>query len=489
MEIQKNEKMNSEDEENIENDYEYKEVRVDSIVALDWLPRQPRLVSPADHELKESIDARGLLNPLTVRGIGAGKYELLAGTRRFAAVKSSNVDTVWVHIKKDKSEYQCRADCSAENQHRKDIPEAERDINYAKMFHAGLREGEISSMSDMLRDVSFDIGTLRKYIRCGEERLKYKKNDVIMNASTSMLHGTRKLKDVPGVRNKLLEMGQNNMVPISAKDLTEICKHIDVCKDSGMSEKMISKMIDRCVDTVDFDNNNKKNDNVKVNGNNSEINGSVDVNNSVNKTNLSFNIDEFEKISSVMAVSFPDVREFIVSNKIDLDVATEINRFETIEARRQLVEEKLKLEKLKKGSQETFDNEWTENIKIRAQQFEEVKNNGKTILKTKFDIDKQQKLDLAKNADTRHDEDYFHKYRSLQDRLNRVILSYHPKNIKTDRGKETIGKMIREMYEILRLVLIEIGEIKGGSEGKTQDSDENNFNHHFINIDARIIEE
>lgn len=93
MEIEKNEK----NEENME----YKEVKIDSIVIPEWLPRKPELASHDDYALKESIDTMGLLNPLTVRDIGAGKYELLAGTRRYAAIKASNADTVRVHIMKD----------------------------------------------------------------------------------------------------------------------------------------------------------------------------------------------------------------------------------------------------------------------------------------------------------------------------------------------------------------------------------------------------
>ena len=52
-------------------------------------PAQPRQVFSDDalDELAASIQAHGLLSPLIVRRIGAGKYELVAGERRYRALK------------------------------------------------------------------------------------------------------------------------------------------------------------------------------------------------------------------------------------------------------------------------------------------------------------------------------------------------------------------------------------------------------------------
>ena len=45
-------------------------------------------------ELRESIAQHGILQPVTVRDIGAGKYELIAGERRLRAAKMAGLTTV-----------------------------------------------------------------------------------------------------------------------------------------------------------------------------------------------------------------------------------------------------------------------------------------------------------------------------------------------------------------------------------------------------------
>ncbi len=75
-----------------------REVRLDTIVAN---PRQPRThFSPeALAELAESIRIHGILQPLVVRALGAGKYELIAGERRFRAAQLAGLAVVPVTVR------------------------------------------------------------------------------------------------------------------------------------------------------------------------------------------------------------------------------------------------------------------------------------------------------------------------------------------------------------------------------------------------------
>src|SRR6476469_7540751 len=62
-----------------------KEIRLADITPNRFQPR--RTFTEAElAELEASIRANGLLQPIVVRGIGAGKWELVAGERRFRAV-------------------------------------------------------------------------------------------------------------------------------------------------------------------------------------------------------------------------------------------------------------------------------------------------------------------------------------------------------------------------------------------------------------------
>lgn len=471
---------------------EYREVHKSNIVVPEWLPREPKIISDADKDLRDSIGGSGLLNPLTVRDIGDGKFELLAGSRRFAAIPDT--DTVWIHIKDNKSDYEARITCAIENYHRKDIDQIVRDDFYYQTYQKGIKECKLNNINDMANNISIPVNTLRGYIKAGEERAKNKNNDAINSASTSSLNKTRVLKNIPKVRNRLLEMEQQKV--IQPKNITEMTKRIEACTKKGMTEKMITKMMDMA---MSIDQTSVSNTSVPIDNNINNINNTCDANgaNNVNCTNnddndeekntkiVTFNMDKFENISTVMALSHPDVREYIVSKKIDIKDAVEINRFETVEARRQLVEEKVKIDNWKKKSQETYDKEWEQNVDTRKQQVQDIKNNGDTKLKTKFDIDLQQKLILANSADDRHDEEFFRRYRNLQDQLNRTILYYHPKKVKTEKGKEAVNGIVTAMYEILRLVLIEIGEIKTGTVNDRGDG----FGQHFVDIEAKVTEE
>src|SRR5215217_7439215 len=70
-----------------------REIPVDLI---DPNPRQPR--SSFDEtkmaELADSIRARGLLQPIVVRPLAGGRYELVAGERRLRAARMAELETV-----------------------------------------------------------------------------------------------------------------------------------------------------------------------------------------------------------------------------------------------------------------------------------------------------------------------------------------------------------------------------------------------------------
>jgi ParB family chromosome partitioning protein len=62
------------------------DVKIDAITPN---PRQPRwkidLEDPELAELASSIELHGIIQPVLVRKLGGGKYELIAGERRFRA--------------------------------------------------------------------------------------------------------------------------------------------------------------------------------------------------------------------------------------------------------------------------------------------------------------------------------------------------------------------------------------------------------------------
>jgi ParB family chromosome partitioning protein len=71
-------------------------VRVIPVANIEPNPQQPRMVFDADalHELAASIREHGVLQPILVRPLGANRYQLVAGERRWRASKEAGLDTI-----------------------------------------------------------------------------------------------------------------------------------------------------------------------------------------------------------------------------------------------------------------------------------------------------------------------------------------------------------------------------------------------------------
>ena len=69
-------------------------------------PNQPRTVfdEEALQELASSIKAIGIVQPITVREVEDGKYEIVAGERRFRASKMAGLETIPAYIRKVEEE-------------------------------------------------------------------------------------------------------------------------------------------------------------------------------------------------------------------------------------------------------------------------------------------------------------------------------------------------------------------------------------------------
>jgi len=99
-----------------------------SLLLTDMMPGayQPRtrMDEGALYELAESIKAQGIMQPILVRRVGqganAGKYEIIAGERRFRAAKLAGLDSVPVLVR-DVSDESAAAMSLIENIQREDL--------------------------------------------------------------------------------------------------------------------------------------------------------------------------------------------------------------------------------------------------------------------------------------------------------------------------------------------------------------------------------
>jgi ParB family chromosome partitioning protein len=98
-------------------------LRLDELVAGQYQPRI-HMDEGALYELAESIKAQGIMSPILVRqlkqGQAAGKYEIIAGERRFRAAKLAGLDSVPVLVR-DVPDEAAAAMALIENMQREDL--------------------------------------------------------------------------------------------------------------------------------------------------------------------------------------------------------------------------------------------------------------------------------------------------------------------------------------------------------------------------------
>ena len=124
-------------------------------------PNQPRTSfdEEALQELAASIKAVGIVTPITVREVEEGKYEIVAGERRFRASKLAGLETIPAYIRKMGEEGVLEA-ALIENIQREDLNAIEIAISYQRLLD------ECNLTQDALSDrVGKKRATITNYLR------------------------------------------------------------------------------------------------------------------------------------------------------------------------------------------------------------------------------------------------------------------------------------------------------------------------------------
>jgi ParB family chromosome partitioning protein len=110
----------------------FAEIAVASIVAN---PKQPRQVFDEEsmEELKTSIEEVGLLQPIVVRELGEGKYELVMGERRWRASQAVGREMIPAIIRDTRDDAMLR-DALLENIHRANLNPLEEAAAYQQLL-------------------------------------------------------------------------------------------------------------------------------------------------------------------------------------------------------------------------------------------------------------------------------------------------------------------------------------------------------------------
>jgi len=110
----------------------YEEVAVTAITPN---PRQPRRTFDEDalDELAESIKQVGLLQPVVVRAVGPGRYELVMGERRWRAAQRAGLTEIGAIVKQTQDDDLLR-DALIENLHRQQLDPLEEAAAYQQLL-------------------------------------------------------------------------------------------------------------------------------------------------------------------------------------------------------------------------------------------------------------------------------------------------------------------------------------------------------------------
>jgi ParB family chromosome partitioning protein len=107
-------------------------VQLNQLQAGKYQPRK-NMVDTSLRELSESIKEQGIMQPLLVRSVAAGKYEIIAGERRFRAASLAGLKEVPVLIK-EANDQATAAMALIENMQREDLNALEEANGLARLI-------------------------------------------------------------------------------------------------------------------------------------------------------------------------------------------------------------------------------------------------------------------------------------------------------------------------------------------------------------------
>ncbi|WP_252259421.1 ParB/RepB/Spo0J family partition protein [Erythrobacter aurantius] len=124
-----------------------------AVAAIEPLPGNPRkhFDETALDELAASIAARGVIQPVIVRPLGGGRYQLVAGERRWRAAQKARLHEIPALVR-DLSEREVMALALIENLQREDLNPVEEARAYHRLSEEeGMTQAEIARMVEKSR--------------------------------------------------------------------------------------------------------------------------------------------------------------------------------------------------------------------------------------------------------------------------------------------------------------------------------------------------
>ena len=203
-------------------------------------------------ELKDSIYKHGILQPLTVRKIKDGKYELISGGRRFEAIKQLaskynkvKFKSVPVFIRNIESEVQMTELALIENIQRSDLNPIEEAFAFSKLkINFKMNDQQIADSVGKSRSTitnSIRLLNFLKNLNIGKDIIK-----ALQNKTISAGHARPLLDLKPELQKKLFNKIINDKLSVRQveKEVTKYkqLKKIDIKSRKSSDDKVIKKI-------------------------------------------------------------------------------------------------------------------------------------------------------------------------------------------------------------------------------------------------------
>ncbi len=153
-----------------------------AVAAIEPLPGQPRrrFDEAALDELAASIARRGVIQPVIVTPLGAGRYRLVAGERRWRAAQKAQLHEIPA-IVRELDEREVMALALIENLQREDLNPVEEGRAYHRLVEEeGMTQAEIAKLVDKSRS---HVANLQRLLQLPEPVL-----ELVEDGSLSMGH-------------------------------------------------------------------------------------------------------------------------------------------------------------------------------------------------------------------------------------------------------------------------------------------------------------
>lgn len=163
-------------------------------------PNQPRKLFPKEElaELAASIEEKGIIQPIVVRPIGGGKFEIIAGERRYRAAKLAGLDKVPV-VSTNTDDRETLELALIENIQRQDLNPIEEALAYKDLLSR-----HQYTQDELAKQLGKDRSSIANSLRL--LKLPDKVRDHVINNKLSMGHARALL----AIENKELQIQMAN---------------------------------------------------------------------------------------------------------------------------------------------------------------------------------------------------------------------------------------------------------------------------------------